>query len=94
MRGSGATVAGRIRLRPRPGVEVPASALTQTDAASGRVGGRSTEPHRTLRDVEVARYDPADMVISTGSKHGELVVTAGAQTLRPGQKVRLLGAAP
>jgi len=32
-------------------------------------------------------------VISQGLETGELVVTAGVQTLRPGQKVRLLGGA-
>ena len=45
----------------------------------------------SLRDVEVLRYDPAAIVISQGLETGELVVTAGVQTLRPGQKVRLLG---
>ena len=46
----------------------------------------------SLRSVEVARYDQADIVISKGLETGEVVVTAGVQTLRPGQKVRLLGA--
>ena len=46
----------------------------------------------SLRSVEVLRYDPAAVVISQGLKTGEFVVTAGVQTLRPGQKVRLLGA--
>jgi membrane fusion protein, multidrug efflux system len=47
----------------------------------------------SLRTVEVLRDDPATVVISHGLETGEVVVTAGAQTLRPGQKVRLLGAA-
>ena len=46
----------------------------------------------SLRNVEVPRYDPAAVVVSQGLETGELVVTAGVQTLRPGQKVRLLGA--
>jgi membrane fusion protein, multidrug efflux system len=46
----------------------------------------------SLRDVDVSRYDPADVVISQGLEAGEVVVTAGVQTLRPGEKVRLLGA--
>jgi hypothetical protein len=41
--------------------------------------------------VDVTRYDPADVVISNGLEVGEVVVTAGVQVLRPGQKVRLLG---
>jgi membrane fusion protein, multidrug efflux system len=45
----------------------------------------------SLRNVDVSRYDPADVVISQGLETGEVVVTAGVQVLRPGQKVRLLG---
>jgi multidrug efflux pump subunit AcrA (membrane-fusion protein) len=46
----------------------------------------------SLRNVDVAQYDPARVLISKGLEAGDQVVTAGAQTLRPGQKVRLLGA--
>ena len=45
----------------------------------------------SLRAVDVARYDPASVVISQGLEKGDVVVTAGVQMLRPGQKVRLLG---
>ena len=47
----------------------------------------------SLRGVEVARYEQAAVVISKGLETGELVVTAGVQTLRPGQKVSIVGAA-
>jgi membrane fusion protein, multidrug efflux system len=47
----------------------------------------------SLRNVDVSRYDPADVVVSQGLSIGEIVVTAGVQTLHPGQKVRLLGGA-
>jgi len=73
------------------GVEVPASALTETD---GRPAVWVVDPQNktvSLRNVEVLRYDPATVVISQGLETGEVVVTAGVQTLRPGQKVRLLG---
>ena len=88
----GATVVGRFRLSAPPGVEVPASALTETD---GRPAVWVVDPESktvSLRNVEVLRYDPASVVISQGLDTGALVVTAGVQTLRPGQKVRLLGA--
>ena len=88
----GATVVGRFRLSAPPGVEVPASALTETD---GRPAVWVVDPHSktvSLRNVEVLRYDPATVVISHGLDTGALVVTAGVQTLRPGQKVSLLGA--
>ena len=88
----GDTVVGRIRLSPPPGLVVPASALTATD---GRPAEWVDDPQNktvSLRNVEVLRYDPATVVISQGLETGALVVTAGVQTLRPGQKVRLLGA--
>ena len=88
----GATVVGRFRLSAPPGVEVPASALTETD---GRPAVWVVDPQSktvSLRNVEVLRYDPATVVISQGLETGALVVTAGVQTLRPGQKVSLLGA--
>ena len=87
----GATVTGRITLSAPPGVEIPASALTKTD------GGPAVwivDPHSrtvTLRSVGVLRYDPATVVISQGLEPGDVVVTAGAQTLRPAQKVQLAG---
>jgi membrane fusion protein, multidrug efflux system len=90
----GATVTGSIRLAAPPGVEVPPSALTETD---GRPAVWVVDPQShtvSLRNVAVAQYDPADVAISQGLKTGEIVVTAGVQVLHPGQKVALLGAAP
>jgi multidrug efflux pump subunit AcrA (membrane-fusion protein) len=46
-----------------------------------------------LRNVDVARYDPESIVVSQGLEPGEVVVTAGGQVLRPGQRVRRLGGA-
>jgi membrane fusion protein, multidrug efflux system len=89
----GSTVIGRIRLSAPPGVEVPASALTE---ANGRPAVWVVDLQSqtvSLRSVDVARYDPATVVVSRGLEKGDLVVTAGVQTLRPGQKVRLLEAA-
>jgi membrane fusion protein, multidrug efflux system len=88
----GSTVTGSIKLAPPPGVEVPPSALTE---ANGRPAVWVFDPQShtvSLRNVDVARYDPANVVISQGLETGEVVVTAGVQTLRPGEKVRLLGA--
>lgn len=88
----GSTVTGSIKLAPPPGVEVPPSALTE---AHGRPAVWVFDPQSqtvSLRNVDVSRYDPADVVISQGLETGEVVVTAGVQTLRPGEKVRLLGA--
>ena len=88
----GSTVTGSIKLSAPPGVEVPASALTE---ANGRPAVWVVDPQSktvSLREVDVLRHDPAAVVISQGLETGDLVVTAGVQTLRPGQKVQLLGA--
>ncbi len=87
----GSTVIGRIKLSAPSGVEVPASALTATNGHPAVwVVDRQSETV-SLRNVNVLRYDAATIVISQGLEAGERVVTAGVQTLRPGQKVRLLG---
>jgi RND family efflux transporter MFP subunit len=85
----GSTVTGRIRLAAPPGVEVPASALTESD------GGPAVwvvDPHDqtvSLRKVQVLRYDATSVVVSEGLERGDVVVTAGVHVLHPGQKVRL-----
>ena len=87
----GTTVVGRMKLSDKPSIQLPSSALTRLDGkpsvwvvdpASGTVSSRS---------VEVGRFDDATMAVAAGLKPGEMVVTAGVQALRPGQKVRLLG---
>lgn len=89
----GATVTGSIKLAAPPGVEVPASALTE---ANGRPAVWVVDPQSqtvSLRGVDVMQYDPATVVVSQGLETGDIVVTAGVQMLHPGQQVRLLGAA-
>jgi RND family efflux transporter MFP subunit len=87
----GATVTGRITLAAPPGVEIPASALTKTDGGPAVWIVDLHSRTVTLRSVGVLRYDPATVVISRGLETGDVVVTAGAQTLRPAQKVLLAG---
>src|SRR5271166_1488548 len=87
----GATVTGSIKLSAPSGLQVPPGALTEAD---GRPAVWVVDPKSqtvSLRNVDVSRYDPADVVVSKGLDAGEIVVTAGVQTLHPGQKVRLLG---
>jgi RND family efflux transporter MFP subunit len=89
----GSTVTGSIKLAAPFGLQVPPSALTRAD---GRPAVWIVDPKSqtvSLRNVDVSRYDPAGVVVSQGLDAGETVVTAGVQTLLPGQKVRLLGGA-
>lgn len=89
----GDTVTGSIKLPAPPGFQVPPSALIEEN---GRPAVWVVDPLTRivfLQNVEVLRYDPSAVLISHGLEPGEVVVTAGVQVLRPGQKVRLLGAA-
>ena len=87
----GATVVGRVSTSAGPMIDIPSSALTRmnqrpavwiVDPATNTVA---------VRNVDVLRFDEAQVVISQGLDTGEIVVTAGVQALHPGQKVRVLG---
>ena len=90
----GASVTGTVRTEAGEGIEIPASALTQSDGKPAVWLVDPTAQTVALRAIEVARYDPASVIVAGGLQPGEIVVTAGVQALRPGQKVRLLGGAP
>jgi hypothetical protein len=46
----------------------------------------------TLRPISVARYEANAIVVASGLIQGDIVVTAGVNTLTAGQKVRLADA--
>jgi membrane fusion protein, multidrug efflux system len=90
----GATVVGRVETNAGPMIDIPSTALTKmnqqpavwiVDPSNGTV---------SIRNVDVLRFDEAQAVISRGLDSGEIIVTAGVQALHPGQRVRVLGAAP
>jgi membrane fusion protein, multidrug efflux system len=88
----GSTVTGRMQVGAAPGIEIPASALTR---AEGQPAVWVVDPATetvALRNIELLRHDPARVLVAQGLATGDIVVTAGVQALRPGQKVRLLGA--
>ncbi len=86
----GATVVGRMVMGSDIVIQVPGVALTQTNGKSAVWVVDPGTKKVALREVLVARYDPSSVVISDGLNDGDIVVTAGVQTLRPGQEVRLL----
>ncbi len=90
----GATVTGHVQLNSSPTIEVPAAALTEFNRAPALWVVDPKALTVSLRNVDVQRHDPASVAISKGLETGEIVVTAGAQALHPGQKVRLLGPRP
>ena len=89
----GATVIGRVQFDSAPTIEIPATALTEFDRRPAVWIVDPSSLTVSLRNVEVLRNNPATVAISAGLEPGEIVVTAGAQALHPGQKTRLLGSA-
>ncbi len=84
----GSTVTGHMTLETTPVIEIPASALIQpggkpavwvVDTASGKV---------SLREITLAGFDRERVQVAHGLAAGDVIVTAGAQVLRAGQKVR------
>jgi RND family efflux transporter MFP subunit len=88
----GSTVTGRMQLEAAPGAEIPASALVRSE---GKVAVWVVDPKQhtvALRTIAVRASDSNVVQVESGLNPGDVVVTAGAQALRPGQKVRLLEA--
>jgi RND family efflux transporter MFP subunit len=86
----GSTVTGRIQLAGVTGISIPASALVRAD---GRTAVWVFDPKAgtvALRNIEVRNSDTSLVQVGAGLNPGDVVVTAGVQALRPGQKVRLL----
>jgi len=70
---------------------VPASALHRTDGAPAVWVVDPESGTVSLRQVDIASHRPTEVLIQGGLAPGDIVVTAGVQTLREGQRVRLLG---
>lgn len=87
----GSTVTGSTQLGAGPGLEIPASALTSANQQPAVWILDPANNTVSLRNIEVLRYDLARVAVAGGLQAGDIVVTAGVQTLRPGQQVRLLG---
>jgi RND family efflux transporter MFP subunit len=90
----GATVNGRVETSSGPVIDIPASALTRINQ---QPAVWIVDPSTNLvsaRNVDILRFDQAQVIVSQGLDAGEVVVTAGVQALHPGQKVRVLGSEP
>lgn len=89
----GSNVTGRANFGGAAAIELPATALTRSEGAPAVWVVDPATGTVTLRQIGVARFAPASVVVADGIAVGEIVVTAGVQALRPGQEVRLLGGA-
>ena len=86
----GSTVTGRVRVDAPPAIELPATALVRADGRTAVWVFDKGSGTVSLRSIEVRNADATSVQVAGGLNPGEVVVTAGVQALRPGQKVRLL----
>jgi RND family efflux transporter MFP subunit len=89
----GSTVTGSISIEGAAGVSIPASALTRAQGQPAVWIVDPTASTVSLHPIDVERFDLARVIVAQGLEPGDVIVTAGVQALRPGEKVRLLGAA-
>ena len=90
----GATVNGRVETSSGPIIDIPATALTRMNGQPAVWVVDPSTKSVSVRNVDVLRFDQAQVIIAQGLDIGETIVTAGVQALHPGQKVRVLGSEP
>jgi RND family efflux transporter MFP subunit len=86
----GSTVVGTIEVSTAAIVAIPASALTQQGRSPAVWVVDPAKSTVSLRDIDVLRFDPSEIILSQGLAPGEMIVSAGTQALHPGQRVRPL----
>jgi len=86
----GSTVSGRMKLDATPGIEIPATALVRVEGKTAVWVFDRQSGTVSLRNIAVGSADARSAQVTSGLSPGDVVVTAGVQALRPGQKVRLL----
>jgi RND family efflux transporter MFP subunit len=90
----GTTVTGRMQIAAAPVIEIPATALTRFNQQPAVWIVDPSSSTVSMRNIDVLRFDQAQVAVSQGIDTGEIVVTAGIQALHPGQNVSLLGPEP
>jgi RND family efflux transporter MFP subunit len=86
----GSTVNGRMKLDAVPAIEVPATALVRADGKTAVWVFDKPSGTVSMRNIAIGTADSRTVRVTSGLNPGDVVVTAGVQALRPGQKVRLL----
>jgi len=88
----GSIVSGRVTVEGAPMIVVPASALATSEGGPALWIVNPADSTVSLRPIRIAAHEPDTVIVAEGLAPGDTVVTAGVQTLRAGQKVRVLGA--
>lgn len=86
----GTTVTGRMTLDAAPAIEIPTTALVRS---GGKAAVWIVDPKTktvSQREITLGAATADAVQVASGLADGDIVVTAGVQALRPGQKVSLL----
>jgi multidrug efflux pump subunit AcrA (membrane-fusion protein) len=90
----GMSIGGRLKTDAGFAVALPLSALFETNGAPAVWVFDQQMGSLSLRPITLARYEANTVVVASGLAKGDIVVTAGVNTLRVGQEVRLADATP
>lgn len=88
----GMSLAGQVKNTSNHVVQLPLSALSDKASLPAVWVVSPGSSGVALRTVTIARYETNSVIIASGLTDGEVVVTAGVNTLREGQRVQLAGA--
>ncbi len=85
----GMSLAGRLEGRTALAVALPLSAIFEKNGSPAVWVLDQQSSSLILRPITVARYEANTVIVADGLAKGDIVVTAGVNTLTVGQKVRL-----
>lgn len=86
----GSTVTGQVQLNSALTIQIPALALFRVKGGSAVWVVDPIAMTVSPRPIAVQANDSEWVRVQSGLNPGDIIVTAGVQALRPGQKVRLL----
>ena len=84
----GSTVTGHMTLSTASAIEIPSSALIRPGSKPAVWLVDTKSQSVSVRDVELGAFEAGQVEVTRGLEAGDVIVTAGVQALRPGQKVR------
>ena len=88
----GMSIGGRLKGNAALAVALPLSAIFEKNGSPAVWVLDQQSSSLTLRSITVARYEANTAIVASGLAKGDVVVTAGVNSLTVGQKVRLADA--
>jgi hypothetical protein len=85
----GMSIGGRLKGKAALAVALPLSAIFEKNGSPAVWVLDQQSSSLALRPIMVARYEANTVVVASGLAKGDIIVTAGVNSLTVGQKVRL-----